>query len=165
MTTRAVASLLRWAWLLAAALGVITGLLGMHVLTPGHASHGAVSPAGHATAGHAAAGHATALHATAGHTAVAQSPVGGHAGHVDHAPAASALDMPGIAAACGDSCPGAQESGAPCIPSAPSGPVTIFPPHATLAVVPLQPAAAKARAGYGYLPPSPTPCDLSISRT
>ena len=37
------ASLLRRAWLLAGVLAVIAGLLGMHVLTAGHASHGSGS--------------------------------------------------------------------------------------------------------------------------
>ena len=132
MTTRAVASLFRRAWLFAAALAVITGLLGMHVLTSGHASHGTVP----------------------------------HVSHAGHALPAADTDKPQLAsAACGDSCPGAQESGAPCIPSAPSGPVTLSPPQATLAVLPLLPAASRPGAAYDYLPPSPTPCDLSISRT
>jgi hypothetical protein len=141
MTARAVASLLRRAWLLAAALAVITGLLGMHVLTSGHASHGA----------------------PAGHTAVAHSAGPDHAGHT---PAASTADMQGLASAvCGDSCPGAQESGAPCIPTAPSGPVALAPPQATQAALPLLPAAGDASSGYDYMAPSPTPCELSISRT
>ena len=146
MTTRAVASLLRRAWLFAAALAVIAGLLGMHVLTSGHASHGAASQG-----------------SMSGHTVVAHSAGPDHAGHT---PAASAADMQELASsACGDSCPGAQEPGAPCIPSAPSGPVTLSPPQATLAVLPLLPSASRPGAAYDYLPPSPTPCDLSISRT
>ncbi|WP_457946192.1 hypothetical protein ACTAQI_12295 [Pseudarthrobacter sp. alpha12b] len=146
MTTRAMAYLLHRAWLLAATLAVIAGLLGMHVLTAGHASHGAVSE-----------------RADAGHTAVAHSAGGGHAGH--HA-GTSAMDAPvSGTAGCGDSCPGAQESGAPCVPSAPSGPVTVSPPQATLAVLPLLPGAGHSGPGYDYLPPGPTPCELSISRT
>jgi len=138
ITTRAVASLLRKAWLLAAILAVIAGLLGMHVLTSGHASH----------------------RAAAGHTAVAHS-----AGHAGHMADASTTDMQGLTSAiCGDSCPGAQESGAPCVPSAPSGPVTVAPPEAAQAV-PLPGAAVNAGSGYSYVPPSPTPCELSISRT
>ena len=161
MTTRAVASLLRRAWLFAATLAVIAGLLGMHVLTSGHASHGSASPGVH----------------PAGHTAVAHSAAGGHAGqHPDAALAAPDLAAPDLVApyhaapdlaatACGDSCPGAQESGAPCVPSAPSGPAAITPPQASLAVLPLLPAEARAGSAYDYVPPSPTPCDLSISRT
>lgn len=141
-------AILRRAWLLAGTLAVIAGLLGMHVLTAGHASHGAAS--------HVAA---------AGTTAVAHSAVGDHAGRAGH-PAAASTDVPALApAACGDSCPGAQESGAPCVPSAPGSPVTVSPPQATLAVLPLLPVAGSPGPAYDYLPPSPTPCDLSISRT
>ncbi|MGN6441858.1 MAG: hypothetical protein ACTHL6_08200 [Arthrobacter sp.] len=151
MTTRAVASLLRRAWLLAATLAVIAGLLGMHVLTSGHSSHASVSGG-----------------AIAGHTAVAHSAGDVHAVHAGHHPTAPdpALDAPVLGSAgCGGSCPGAQEPGAPCVPPAPSGAVTISPPQASLADLPVPAATGTAGADYGYLPPSPTPCDLSISRT
>ena len=139
MATRALPALLRRAWLFAAALAVIAGLLGMHVLTSGHASHGAMAQG-------------------AGPHSTASQP--------DHAPAAAAVDTPDLAsAACGDACPGVKESGAPCVPSAPSGPLAISPPQATLAVLPPQPAGGNPAPGYSYLPPSPTPCELSISRT
>jgi hypothetical protein len=85
---------------------------------------------------------------TAGHTAVAHSAVG------DHAPAT-----------CSDSCPGAQEAGVPCVPSVPGAPVTVAPPQATLAALLRLPTANSPGPAYGYVPPSPTPCDLSISRT
>jgi len=144
MTTRAVASLLHRAWLLAAAFAVIAGLLGMHVLTSGHASHGV----------------------PAGHTAVAHSAASGHAGHAGLHPEVSGVETPSLAsAACGGSCPGAQESGAPCIPTAPSGPVSLAPPQAAQDAVPLLPAAGNDCSAYGYMPPGPTPCELSISRT
>ncbi len=153
MTIRAVASLLRRAWLLAATLAVIAGLLGMHVLTSGHGSNGSASPAVH----------------SAGHAAVAPFTAGGHAGH--HAAATLAVPdhaMPDpavpAAAACGDSCPGAQESGAPCVPTAPGGPVSVSPPPASLAALPAL-AAVGNTPGCSYSPPCPTPCDLSISRT
>lgn len=150
MTTRAVASLLRRAWLLAATLAVTAGLLGMHVLTSGHASHGSAS-------------RGSVSQAAAGHTAVAHPAGGGHAGHRAGAATVDAPDLAG--ASCGSSCPGAQESGVPCIPSAPSAPVTLGTPQATLAVLPALPPAGDRRPACGYLPPTPTPCDLSISRT
>jgi hypothetical protein len=169
MTTRAVASFLRAAWLLAATLAVIAGLLGMHVLTAGHASHG---PVAQGMDTHSAAAPA----APTGAAAVVHSAVGDHPGHAGHAaaPASTApastdpasTDPPALApGTCGNSCPGAQESGAPCVPSVPGGPVTVLPPQATLAVLPLLPAAGNPGSSYGYLPPSPSPCDLSISRT
>jgi hypothetical protein len=159
MTTRAVASFLRAAWLLAATLAVIAGLLGMHVLTAGHASHGPVAQ-GMDTHG------AAAPAAPTGAAAVVHSAVGDHPGHAGHAAAPASTDPPALApGTCGSSCPGAQESGAPCVPSVPGGPVTVLPPQATLAVLPLLPAAGNPGSSYGYLPPSPSPCDLSISRT
>lgn len=168
MTTRAVASLLHRAWLLAAALAVIAGLLGMHVLTSGHGSHGSglqgmVSHSSASPDGTAHPSHSAGYYP--GHTAVAHSAAAG--GHAGQHPDVSTPDAPALAsAACGDSCPGARESGAPCVPSAPSGPVALSPPQASLAAIPAPPACGgTAGAGYDYLPPSPTPCDLSISRT
>lgn len=159
MTTRAVASFLRAAWLLGATLAVIAGLLGMHVLTAGHASHG---PVAQGMASHSADSPA----APAGAAAVVHSAVGDHPGHAGHAAAPASTDPPALApGTCGNSCPGAQESGAPCVPSVPGGSVTVLPPQATLAVLPLLPAAGNPGSSYGYLPPSPSPCDLSISRT
>ena len=159
MTTRAVASFLRAAWLLAATLAVIAGLLGMHVLTAGHASHG---PVAQGMASHSVAAPA----APTGAAAVVHSAVGDHPGHAGHAAAPASTDPPALApGTCGNSCPGAQESGAPCVPSVPGGSVTVLPPQATLAVLPLLPAAGNPGSSYGYLPPSPSPCDLSISRT
>lgn len=160
MTTRAVASFLRAAWLLAATLAVIAGLLGMHVLTAGHASHG---PVAQGMDTHGAVSHSAA---PTGAAAVVHSAVGDHPGHAGHAAAPASTDPPALApGTCGNSCPGAQESGAPCVPSVPGGSVTVLPPQATLAVLPLLPAAGNPGSSYGYLPPSPSPCDLSISRT
>ncbi|WP_461856912.1 hypothetical protein [Arthrobacter sp. C152] len=142
---RALAPLLRAAWLLAATLALTAGILGMHVLTAGHASHASVSNATHG----------------AGHTAVAHSAGAGHAGH-----AAPAADAPEPAAAtCGDTCPGVHESGAPCVPTAPGNPVTLYPPEAGPAALPAPPVAGTRTPVHGYRPPSPTPCELSISRT
>jgi hypothetical protein len=160
VTTRAVSLLLRGASLFATALAVITGLLGMHVLTSGHTSHGTASHAPLSQGG-MAPGLAPPA-APAGHTGVAHP---ADPDYVRHMPAAAA-DLPAFdPAVCGASCPGAQESGAPCIPTAPGGPATIAPPQATQATVPLLPAAGNDGSAYGYLPPGPTPCDLSISRT
>ena len=147
------------ALLLAGVLALIAGLLGMHVMSAGHASHGVASQgdSSHGGVGQGAMPHG----APAGQAAVAHSTGSAHAGH---GPAAT--DVPDlVTAACGDSCPDAQESGAPCIPTAPSGPAAIPPPPAGCPAVPLLPPGGTAGSGYGYLPPGPTPCELSISRT
>ena len=151
MTIRAVASLLRRAWLLAATLAVIAGLLGMHVLTSGHGSHGSAS--GGAIAGQPAVAHSAVAHSAGDGHAV-------HAGHHATGPDAPVLES----AACGGSCPGAQKPGAPCVPTAPGGPVSVSPPPASLTALPAL-AAVGNTPGYSYLPPCLTPCDLSISRT
>lgn len=163
MISRAVPSLLCRAWLLAGILAVIAGLLGMHVLTAGHASHGSgshgldshspvthspLSPSGGAPSGPGAV-------APAGHVAVGHSARGDHADGVAMAAAAT----------CGSPCPLAREPGAQCIPSAPSAPQTGHPPQATLAGLPPLRTVTGPGSAYGYLPPSPTPCELSISRT
>lgn len=163
MTSRAVPSLLCRAWLLAGILAVIAGLLGMHVLTAGHASHGSGSrgldshsPVAHSPlppGGGAPSGPGGV--APAGHDAVGHSARGDHADGVAMA----------AAARCGSPCPLAQEPGAQCVPSAPSAPQTGHPPQATLAVLPPLHTATRPGSAYGYLPPSPTPCELSISRT
>lgn len=156
---RALVSLLRAAWLLAGTLALIAGILGMHVLTSSHASHAAAS-AGHAAA---SAGHVPASPGhLAGDTAAAHS-AAGHTGHGQAVPAAETPDP--APAACGDTCPGVHESGAPCIPSAPNSPVTLYPPQAAPAPVPAQPGHGSPAAAYSYSPPGPTPCELSISRT
>lgn len=163
---RALVSLLRAAWLLAGTLALIAGILGMHVLTSSHASHAAAS-SGHAVASadHTvpSADHgAASLGHLAGHTAVAHSA----AGHAGHGQAVPASDTPDAApAACGDTCPGVHESGAPCIPSAPNGTVILYPPQEATAEIPAEPGRGSPAAAYSYSPPSPTPCELSISRT
>ncbi|MFF2344845.1 hypothetical protein [Pseudarthrobacter sp. NPDC058119] len=141
-------------WLLAGVLALIAGLLGMHVMTSGHASHGVASQG---TTSLGVAKRAMPHGAPAGQAAVGH-PAGSHS----H----GATDMPDLlTAACGGSCPGAQEAGAPCIPTAPSGPAAMSPPQAGAVVVPLLPPGGTAGSGYGYVPPGPTPCELSISRT
>lgn len=164
MTARAAAPLLRRIWLLAATLAVIAGLLGMHVLTPGHGSHGPGPQAGP----HGAGSHGVAAHsgphadAPAGHAGVERSAVELSAGGSGaDEPAAKAM----ASAGCGSACPLAQESGAQCVPSAPSGPQQVHPPQAAPVVLPPLPTSGSPGPAYVYLPPSPTPCDLSISRT
>ena len=167
MTTpsRALASLLRPGWLLAATLAIIAGLLGMHVLASGHASHGAAAPmnqeATRATAAGPEAGH------PAGHTAVVHANVAAGHGHAaEHGLTAPDAYAPYLASAtCSDTCPGVHESGAPCIPSAPVNPLTLFPPEGGPALPAADAGGSEPSGGYTYSPPSPTPCELSISRT
>ena len=139
--SQVLASLLRRAALLAGVLAVIAGIFGMHVMTASHASH-------------AGAGH---THASTAHASTTHSSGLGH-------PAAGAVVVLSAGAVCAETCPGAEEAGASCVPSAAAGSFSVVAPPAP--VMHQGPAgAAVTAAGYSYLPSGPTPCELSISRT
>ena len=139
--SQVLASLLRRAALLAGVLAVIAGIFGMHVMTASHASH-------------AGAGH---THASTAHSSTA------HASGLGH-PAAGAVVVLSAGGVCAETCPGAEEAGASCVPSAAAGSFSVVAPPAP--VMHQGPAgAAVTAAGYSYLPSGPTPCELSISRT
>lgn len=148
--------LLRRAWLLAGVLAVIAGLFGMHVMTTGHTAHAAVTGSTAAAAEHAAAGHSGA-----GHSA---QPSGAHADS-GHPAGNTAVVHSVFADSCGPACPSAREGAASCTPAANSGSLTVLPPAGPGAFQPVLDAGDLQTSGYSYLPPSPTPCDLSISRT
>lgn len=133
--TRVLSAALLRAGLLAAVLAIVAGIFGMHVMAA-HSSH-------------------------AGHPAVAHSHTGDTAGHpAGHAAVANFS----AAESCSSGCPGAQEAGAPCIPLAKTASLAVVPPQAGTAG-PAPTATARGVVGYSYIPSSPTPCDLSISRT
>ena len=139
--SQVLASLLRRAALLAGVLAVIAGIFGMHVMTASHASH-------------AGAGH---THASTAHASTTHSSGLGH-------PAAGAVVVLSAGGVCAETCPGAEEAGASCVPSAAAGSFSVVAPPAP--VMHQGPAgAAVTAAGYSYLPSGPTPCELSISRT
>ena len=146
--------LLRRAGGLAAVLAVIAGILGMHVMT---GDHSMLSPATMATT-------------TAGavHTA---SPVGGDSGRQVSAahspPLASVQDVTGSPSEpCSGSCTSMQTMTVSCTPSAKSGSLTAPLPGTTLfGVIPGAGPAAALEGLYSYLPGSPSPGELSISRT
>ena len=139
--SQVLASLLRRAALFAGVLAVIAGIFGMHVMTASHASH-------------AGAGH---THASTAHASTTHSSGLGH-------PAAGAVVVLSAGAVCAETCPGAEEAGASCVPSAAAGSFSVVAPPAP--VMHQGPAgAAVTAAGYSYLPSGPTPCELSISRT
>jgi hypothetical protein len=158
MTVRArvlSAALLR-AGLLAAVLAIVAGIFGMHVMTAHHSSPAAHAAVEHSHAGHAAGGQ-SAGDAAVGHSHARQAP-GSAAGHTAVSAAFSAAES------CSSGCPGAQEAGAPCVPLAKTASLAVVPPQGGTA----QPAPAANTgdaAGYSFIPSSPTPCELSISRT
>ncbi len=158
MTARASvlsAALLR-AGLLAAVLAIVAGIFGMHVMTADHGSHASPST-------HAGPAHADAVH-PAGDSAVGH-PAGGHTPAAHPAAQAEAAVSFTPAQSCSSGCPGAQEAGASCIPSAKAGSLAVIPPATGPAVHSGQATGTASSADYSYVPSSPTPCELSISRT
>lgn len=184
--TRVLSAALLRAGLLAAVLAIVAGIFGMHVMTAhsSHAGHAAVVqpqaaqpaaaqlPGGH-PAGDAAVEHSNARDTgghpaghLAGHPAV-EHPADGQGSGQAHGSAAgyqAASATFSAAESCSSGCPGAQEAGAPCIPLAKTASLAVVPPQAGTAG-PAPTAIARGAVGYSYIPASPTPCDLSISRT
>ena len=140
-TARAVTATLLRAGLAAAVLAIIAGIFGMHVMTGNHSAHGT---------------HAAAVQVQHDHTEAA------HPEHQDQPVAAAAASG---AMSCGRSCQGMQESGTSCIPSAQAGALALFPPHQTGVAFHAPEVRSGPAASYTYTRPSPTPCELSISRT
>ncbi|MBD1538897.1 hypothetical protein HC749_12035 [Arthrobacter sp. S13_S34] len=147
------------AGLLAVVMAVVAGIFGMHVMTADHSSHAAHADVALA-AGDSAVGHTPGGHSAAEHTAVGHS----HAGH-----AATLTDAVGAAftasASCSAGCPDVREEGASCTPLAKTGSLAAVPPPASPTALLAPVFGTHGAAGYSFVPPSPTPCDLSISRT
>ena len=151
------ASALTRAALLSAILAVVAGLLGMHVLAGAHASHASIWPSGSGTdaastaSDHTASGHPVSGHADSGHSGPA-------ALHQTPEPTSSCV----CAGDCGDQ----HAAHATCTP-APSGASLSAPPPGTAALTdqPRSTPATDQERPYSYLPATPTPSELSISRT
>ncbi|MDQ0028718.1 hypothetical protein [Arthrobacter bambusae] len=160
---RLVTFLLR-AGFLAAALAIIAGILGMHIMTGAHsmAAHAMPAPADEHTA--------TLMRSSPGHTGHG-TPEPGTTEVGTETPAAPAV-IPAAAAAgpptCspGPTCPKMSSAGTACVPA--PGTTTLAAPvpgTAPCALPDSNIAAAAAGAHYSFSPDSPTPGELSISRT
>lgn len=174
-------AVLRRAALLAGLLAVIAGFLGMHILTGSHGLHTQSPPPGSA---HTSPAPHTGDPAPSGHFA------GHSAGHSSHSPAdtvSQAYDGPAAArtapsvtltaatiggtqvppsCVCQNGCTEEPSAHIDCTPS-PAGASLIAPQPGTtvLEAQPWSAARADRLSGYTYLPGTPTPRDLSISRT
>lgn len=149
---------------LAAALAIIAGIFGMHIMTGAH------SMAAHAMP--AAGDEHTATHVHAGP---------GHSGHGiaeprtaevgTQTPAAPAMDPAAVAAGSstcspGPTCPEMSAGGTACVPAPETTTLAAPLPGTAPGTLPdSNIAAAAAAAHYSFSPDSPTPGDLSISRT
>ncbi|HET6271115.1 MAG TPA: hypothetical protein VFE00_13705 [Arthrobacter sp.] len=141
---------LRRAGLLTGLLALIAGILGMHIM-PG--SHSMPAPSGHETA-----------------TVQGQVPTTGH-GAADRTAVPEASGMAGTASAPGCGC--ADPNGCStmssvhpgCTPTLGNASLAAPPPGTTPLVAQVLGITNAATTNYSYLPASPTPGDLSISRT
>jgi hypothetical protein len=148
---RATAFLRRGA-LLAGLLAIVAGILGMHIMTGTHAM-----PA-------AATGHDTgALHAM---------PAPEHPNHVaDITAVTGTTAAPGITHAPGPSCADTggctmiSAMGGNCVPSPGTTTLAAPPPGTTPLPSSRGPITGLPDTGYGFIPRSPSPGQLSISRT
>ena len=151
---RHTAAFLRRAGLIGAVLAIIAGIFGMHVLTGTHAMH---SPA-------------SATAAAAARTAAVPP---GHAGHpaapgTFSGPASAEQDRPGAGAEqCSESgdCTSMQAMTVACTPSAKTASMAAPPPGTLLLGISNTAARGIGTVHWSYLPDSPSPCELSISRT
>lgn len=167
---------LRSAGLLAAVLAVVAGFIGMHVLTGSHAAHAAAGVPVSATA-QAAATMPGSAHALAGHGGTELRPA--HEPQHDHAAALPAHAdysadhrhgavgaVGAVSDTCFGDCSAAPGMGANCVPSPKHADWEAAPPGTAANAVDHHGALSDVRVhGYPYLPGSPSPGELSISRT
>lgn len=179
-------AVLRRAALLAGLLAVIAGFLGMHIIAGSHGPHAQSSPPGSVQT--STAPHATAPHATG--QAAADQTAGDPAGHSSHSAAGTlsqADDRPAAAETASAVTPAAATVGGTqvppsctcqggcaetpavhvgCTPSLSGAPMSA--PHPGPALLEGRPWTAEGAdrpSRYAYVPGTPTPRDLSISRT
>ncbi|QCB97459.1 hypothetical protein E5206_11475 [Arthrobacter sp. PAMC25564] len=141
---------LRRAALLAGLLAIVAGILGMHIMTGTHAMTAR------------ATGHNT--------RALPAMQASDHPGHVAVTPAAASAAQslthppgPSCGEACGYTAMSAMH--ADCVPSPGSTTLAAPPPGATPLTSSGGPITAVPATGYGFIPRSPSPGQLSISRT
>jgi hypothetical protein len=142
---------LRRAGMLSLVLALIAGIFGMHVMAGHHLMHGQ-------------AGAVTAV--SAGPSQHSHAP--GEAAHVTAAARPGVVDEISASSGCpaGD-CSGTQAMTVSCIPSGKTGTLAApVPGTAVLAAAPVRAGPAGPVSGRSaHRPDTPTPCELSISRT
>ena len=136
------------AGLLALVIAVVAGILGMHVIAAGHGEHSMAAAASTAAAAPAHDGHHEPER------------------HLEH----QATDAIGHAAperdACSGGCTDLHATTASCTPSAKTGSLSApLPGNAAFGDISSAAAPCPAVLWYSYVPASPSPGELSISRT
>jgi len=136
---------------LAAALAIIAGLFGMHIMTGAHSTTAHAMPM--AGDGHAV----TQLHASAGHEAAEPVPGGMTLA------AATGSSSSGCSSA--GACPEMSAGGTACVPAPANTSLTAPLPGTAPYALPDFAVTAAAGTNYSFSPDSPSPGDLCISRT
>lgn len=147
------------AGLFAALLAVIAGILGMHVMTGTHGTHSPVTAAVPALTPTTGTGHAESTPGHAGH-----GTPGGTVGYSQPSvqDAAGTLEQ----CSCSGSCANGHAMTAACTPTAKTGSFSAPSPGTTVIAVISSGAADGMVPGlWPYLPDTPSPGQLSISRT
>jgi hypothetical protein len=167
------ATALRRGFLLVGLLAVVAGFLGMHIMTGMHGAHAmtavtsSTEPAGPSSqTAHSPASHSGAHALSAGITA-----------HDSMAPPSATPPGPGLTGnsrtaepsapcVCQSSCTDPASMHSACVPSAAVTSLAAPPPGAApTSIHTPDPRGNDAARTYSYLPASPSPGDLSISRT
>ena len=164
---------LRRGFLLVGVLAIVAGFLGMHIMTGMHGAHAMTAVTSSAEAAGSSSRPETGL---ASHPA-AHAPHVGTMGHDSTATAATATSRPeqagntkaaepSASCMCQSSCTDPASMHSACVPSAAVTSLAAPPPGMAPASMhnPESHGDAAVRA-YFYLPASPSPGDLSISRT
>ncbi|MFJ4262303.1 hypothetical protein ACIPYU_07655 [Paenarthrobacter nicotinovorans] len=143
------------AGLLAMVLALIAGVLGMHVIMSGtHTMHQTF-----------AAGTAAGATAVVNDTGAGDHAATAHPGHSLFVPAGTS-PAPQPQCSCSGNCTNEHVMAGACIPSAATGSLAAPLPDSAAAVpASLHSLAVQPMTAWSYLPNSPTPGDLSISRT
>ena len=173
------AAAVRRGLLLVGLLAIVAGFLGMHIMTGMHGTH-AMTPAASSAAPAAASyltAHSPASHPVAHsrhdgttHNATASVPVitaGPEMITAGPEPAGnSRTAAPSASCVCQSSCTDPSSMHSTCVPSAAVASLAAPPPGAApTSLHNPDPRGEDSARGYSYLPASPSPGELSISRT
>lgn len=152
---RRAAAFLHRAGLVAAVLAIMAGIFGMHVLTATHVMHSLASATAAAEPRAMAVSHDHAGPAEPGR-------VSDHSARAEQNLAEAVLEH---CAESGD-CTSMHAMTVACTPSAKTASMAAPPPGTLVLAISNNTAPAGAVTGqWSYVPGSPSPCDLSISRT
>jgi hypothetical protein len=167
------AAALRRGFLLMGVLAIVAGFLGMHIMTGMHGAHAMTAvtsstepawPSSHTA--NSLASHPSAHALSAGTTALDSMAPPSATPSVPGLTGNSRTDEPSATCVCQSSCTDPASMHSACVPSAAVTSLAAPPPGtAPTSIHTPDPRGNDAVRTYSYLPASPSPGDLSISRT